>query len=243
MMLVYQICLGGVIILKYGFHLTEADFIPIIWIIFEVLPGWIFLFQVILDLSTSYYSKGVYITKRTKIMKHYFKYNFLLDFVTIFPLFFKGTRFAELMEMIVLLRLLNTENLIKRLEGYLQLKGKKEGAFQLFKLIINLLFLAHICACVWHYLGVWEISIGVTDNWLVVKEIHDKAWIIKYIYSLYFAIVTMMTVGYGDISSNNYIECCFNIFIIIYGCGVFAYTINNIGNIFKEMYQEDKEFK
>lgn len=53
----------------------------------------------------------------------------------------------------------------------------------------------------------------------------------------------MMTVGYGDITPNNYIECCFSISIIIYGCGVFAYSINNIGNIFKEMYQEDKEFK
>ena len=53
----------------------------------------------------------------------------------------------------------------------------------------------------------------------------------------------MMTVGYGDITPTNYVECCFNIFIVIYGCGVFAYSINNIGNIFKEMYQEDREFK
>ena len=80
-------------------------------------------------------------------------------------------------------------------------------------------------------------------NWLVSKDIQFEKWTIRYVYSLYFAIVTMMTVGYGDISSQNTTECAFNVVIIVYGCAVFAYTINDIGVIFKEMYQEEKIFK
>ena len=242
-MLFYFVCLSANITLKYGFNLTRDDYLMPLWILFEILPIWIFLVEILLDLNTSYYSKGIYIRKRSQIVKHYFKYNFLLDVLTVFPLFLQINKNGEILEIMAVFRLINVENLIKRLEECLQLKGKKEGAFQLIKLIINLLFLAHICACAWHSLGSWEISNGFTDNWLEIKNIDQEKWFIKYIYALYFSIVTMMTVGYGDISAKNYIECCFNILIIIYGCGVFAYSINNIGNIFKEMYQEDKEFK
>ena len=242
-MLFYIILLACSLFLKYGFMLTENQYYQPLWIIFQQMPLWIFLFEIILELNTSYYSKGIYITNRVKIMKHYFKYNFLLDIITLFPILLFGNFQDQPFDLLLILRLINMSNLMKRLEEYLQLKGKKEGIFQLVKLIINLLFLAHICACFWHFIALYETSMGVPNNWLKVKDIDHEQWYIQYIYSLYFAIVTMMTVGYGDISSYNYIECCFNIFIIIYGCGVFAYTINNIGLIFKEMYQEDKEFK
>jgi len=197
----------------------------------------------VLNLNTSYYSKGMFISDRERIFKHYLKYNFVMDLFTVVPLFFHSTTYGNYFEIMVVFRIVTVEGLVKRLEEYLHLKGKSEGVFQLIKLTINLFFLAHLCACVWHYVGLWEISNGIYDNWLVKKGIDMEKWYIRYIYSLYFSIVTMMTVGYGDISSNNYIECLFNIFIIIYGCGVFAYSINNIGNIFKEMYYEDKEFK
>lgn len=228
--------------LMQGFQLEESDYLFPVWLIFNILPCYVFLFNIILDFNTSYYSKGVYISSRTKIFKHYIKYDLLLDMLTLIPLFLKNTGFVNI-EGLFILRVVDIGKMIKRLEEYLQLQGKKEGIFQLIKLMINLIFLAHLCACVWHYLGLWEISNGIYNNWLVIKGIELDKWYIQYIYSFYFSIVTMMTVGYGDISSNNYIESTINIFIIIYGCGVFAYTINNIGNIFKEMNYDDKEFK
>lgn len=241
-MLFYLLFFVANILLKQAFELKQSDYISLIWVCFEIFPMWLFLFQAFLDLNTSYYSKGMYISNRLDIVKNYMKYNFLLDLVTIAPLFANNTQY-EFIEIIVTLRLINVESLVRRLEEYLQLKGKKEGLFQLLKLIINLLFLAHMSACAWHYVGLTELKNGVDINWLTIKGIEFKSWYIRYIYSFYFSIVTMMTVGYGDISPNNYIECMFLIFMIIYGCGVFAYSINNIGIIFKEMYQEEKEFK
>ena len=242
-MLIYMVLLIAHIMLKFGFQLQENNYYPALWTIFQILPPWIFLLEMLLDFNTSYYSKGVYISSRTKIIYHYFKYDFLLDLITIIPLFINQTKYGQYLETIVALRLVNVSNIVKRLEEYLQLKGKKEGAFQLIKLIINLIFFAHLCACAWHYVALMEISHGLNQNWLIAKEIELDEWYIRYIYSFYFSIVTMMTVGYGDISPSNYIECSFIIFLVIYGCGFFAYSINNIGNIFKEMYQEDKEFK
>ena len=258
-MLIYLICLIANIILKFGFELTQKNYFPTIWIVFEVMPCWLFIMQVFLDINTAYYSKGNFVSNRRKIFNHYVKYCLIFDILTIMPFFVNQTLAGIYLEILVVFRLKNVETLLKRLEEYLQLKGKKEGLFQLIKLIISLLFLAHISACAWHYIGLWEKKLGVDNNWLAVKGIESQKWyirynydiylsfkmvfLIRYIYSFYFSIVTMMTVGYGDITPSNYIECSFLIFIIIYGCGVFAYSINNIGNIFKEMYQEDKEFK
>lgn len=230
-------------ILKYSFNLSEDEYSKIFWILFEILPFWIYLIEIILDLNTSYYSRGIYISNRKNIIKHYFRYNFLLDLLTVFPLFLRTFKDFDYLDITLILRLITCERQLKRIEEYLQLKGKKEGFFQLVKLIVNLLFLAHICACLWHYLGMWEVKNGIYNSWLIVENINEENWTIKYIYSLYFSIVTMMTVGYGDISAKNPLECLFNIFIIIFGCGVFGYTINNIGSIFKEMYLDEKEFR
>lgn len=228
--------------LRHAFDLAQENYNDFFWMVYEVLPVYIFIFQILLDLNTSYYSKGIYITARDKIMKHYLKFNFGIDLITLPPLFFCSSQ-LEFLEFFVMIRMVHIGNLVKSLENFLQLKGKLEGCFQLLKLFLKLIFIAHICACAWHFLGMTEVSRGIPDNWIVARGISDNSWQIRYIVSFYFSIVTMMTVGYGDISSVNHIECCLNIVLIIFGCGVFAYTINDIGFILKEMYQEDKEFK
>jgi len=50
--------------------------------------------------------------------------------------------------------------------------------------------------------------------------------------ALYFVIVTIATVGYGDILPKNNVEYMIEIVIILLGCGIFAHTINSIGAIF-----------
>lgn len=230
--------------LRLGLNLNESDYSEILNIFLHKLVFWIFLLEILITLNTSYYSKGNYITSRFQIFKNYLKYDSFLDLLSIFPLFLSGTGIlGEGLDLMFLIRIVKLPYLIKRLEEYLQLRGKKEGIFQLLKLIFYVLFLAHIVACLWHYMAWYEIKNGQEITWLSAKNLENSHWQKKYIYSLYFSIVTIVSVGYGDISAQNEFECIFNIFMIIYGCGVFCYTINDIGNIFKEMNHEEKEFK
>ena len=229
--------------LKLSFHLTRSNFTPFFWFIFESIPPYVFTIEILISLNTSYYSKGIYIENRLKILKHYIKFDFLTDLLTLLPLYMSMNSLSEFLDLIFTFRIIRIGSILKRIEEYLQLRGKKEGLFRLAKLIVNVLFLAHLSACTWHFLGDWEVKNGYSDNWLVFKGLVDDDWLSRYIYSLYFAIVTMVTVGYGDISSQNSTECTVNIILIIYGCAVFAFTINEIGMIFKEMYQEEKAFK
>lgn len=229
--------------MKLSFHLKREHYTEFWWIVFEELPPYIFFLETLIKLNTSYYHKGIYIQNRYKILKHYLKYEFFLDVVTLLPLFLSLSEFSEYLDLLFTMRIVLVESILKRIDDYLQLRGKKEGIFQLMKLIANLFFLAHLSACFWHYLAQYEISCDFDTNWLKYRNIETDPWLTRYTYSMYFAIVTMMTVGYGDITGQNQTEVFFNIIIIVYGCAVFAYTINDIGVIFKEMYQEEKAFK
>ena len=48
---------------------------------------------------------------------------------------------------------------------------------------------------------------------------------------MYFAIVTMITLGYGDIYAITTVEKIFLIFVTLLSCAVFAYCLNTSKNI------------
>ncbi|EGR31384.1 hypothetical protein IMG5_110890 [Ichthyophthirius multifiliis] len=73
--------------------------------------------------------------------------------------------------------------------------------------------------------------------------IRYMSWEVRYIYSFYWSVTTMCTVGYGDISPTNQYEALFaSINMILISC-VFAYSINNIGMILQEIEKTSKELK
>ncbi len=54
----------------------------------------------------------------------------------------------------------------------------------------------------------------------------------RYLNSIYFGFITMITVGYGDICPVTSYEKLYTIIVTLLSCGMFGYSMNTIGAIF-----------
>ena len=71
--------------------------------------------------------------------------------------------------------------------------------FLILKLITVIAFIAHWTAC-WFYYVSFEESFNSYDAMILSTGTIDKTVSEQYMTSLYWALTTMTTVGYGDIS-------------------------------------------
>jgi len=95
-----------------------------------------------------------------------------------------------------------------------------------------LLIATHWLACGWLSLHVYP---GIIDDTTL------------YIRSLYWAVVTLTTVGYGDIVPTTNMETLYSMIVMVFGVGVYGYVIGNVAHILssrdpaKMAFQENME--
>lgn len=113
--------------------------------------------------------------------------------------------------------------------------------------LVNMLYISlmilHFFAAFWYAIAFYHSGDPTFRTWLTKNGIQTETLFIKYLYSLYWSTVTILTVGYGDIAANNAEEVVFVIFTVVVGCVVFAYIINSIGNIIGEIDKQNVVFK
>ncbi|KAL4480490.1 hypothetical protein ABPG72_022245 [Tetrahymena utriculariae] len=88
-----------------------------------------------------------------------------------------------------------------------------------------------------------QVAKNLNESWLTKNNINNADWYVRYINSVYFSFISMVTVGYGDITPISLQEKIFVIFMVAYSCGVFGYIVSSIGNIFTERAQIQAKFK
>ncbi|CAD8053481.1 unnamed protein product [Paramecium sonneborni] len=197
----------------------------------------VFALDILLNFNTGVYIDGILQMKREKIIKSYLSFWFWIDLISTFPYdiiidesesliqsakLLRLFKFLKFIHILKLLRLAKLKKIVDKLDEIIQNIRMIGVVLTFFKLFVFVLFLAHVLGCIFHYASREE-----SDSWLGDNENAD--WQIRYIYSLYWGIATMTTVGYGDISPLTTTERGLGIILLLVACGGFAFTMNSIG--------------
>ena len=108
-------------------------------------------------------------------------------------------------------------------------------------LIITFFF--SICAlnmttCLFIFMG-----INSHPGWIVEINIQNKPYLYIYLTSVYFVIVTITTVGYGDITGKTIPELLFQMYLLIIGTIAYSFIISYISNNIIKANQKSISFE
>ncbi|EAS00879.2 MFS transporter (macronuclear) [Tetrahymena thermophila SB210] len=200
-----------------------------------------YCFNIFVCLNTGYYEMGIEQLNRSKVFKNY-KNQFLIDILVIISFILTNTLEEPFFNLLFYLKFYQLYSYFQDIVEYYKIHEKFSHVYTLAKLIFLILFVAHSCGCIFQFISIQEVNAGNQQTWLIQAGIYDNGIAERYLNSLYFSIITMITVGYGDIKPIADSEKMFTIFMALLGSVVFAYVVNTIGGIFQEIAQKEAEF-
>ncbi|EAR88859.2 cyclic nucleotide-binding domain protein (macronuclear) [Tetrahymena thermophila SB210] len=187
------------------------------------------------------YENGEAITNRIKICQKYF-WNFIKDvaIVVIFQLSknIDQDSLIYYLDYIIFLKYIDIPQKLQELETKLQISQTKLNWIKLIKLECLVLLIAHVACCIFLRIGLTEMRLN-NDSWITQFKYDDNSNEKNYIISLYYIIITMTTIGYGDITPFTTNEKIFMILVAIVATNICAYSYTQINEIVK--YEEQKK--
>lgn len=115
-----------------------------------------------------------------------------------------------------------------------------EGLARLLFFAIVSFMVIHVISCLWiFFAGFSEEFMG---TWMDSDEIKGMSDGDIYLIAVYFAVTTISTVGYGDISANNNIERVFCLIIMIIGVTLFTTAASTITQIMSSYDETSAKF-
>lgn len=116
----------------------------------------IMLAEILLNFTTSYYDQGIYILKRTEIVRHYLKSMFISDLVAFTALLMDCTVWEQADTTLVVffyLKMINVQAFKKKILRIIQLKIYMKAIFEVLCLLVVLVFIAHMFAIGFYYVS------------------------------------------------------------------------------------------
>ena len=118
----------------------------------------------------------------------------------------------------------------------------------LVMLVVQIIYLAHCLACAWHLVADLSGQDGTVATWTTTFDGGTAADPetpvgVKYLYSLYWSLTTLTTVGYGDVTPANDTERAFTCMVLLLGALVFGYMIGNVSAMMAQLTRQENEIR
>ncbi|XP_043695898.1 potassium channel SKOR-like isoform X1 [Telopea speciosissima] len=175
---------------------------------------------------------------RNRIALRYLKSSFLVDFIGCLPwdAIYRACEGKEEVRYLLWIRLSRTSRVLEffqKLEKDIRLNYLFT---RIVKLLVVELYCTHTAACIFYYLATTLPPTQEGYTWIGSLKLGDYSYSNfreidlskRYWTSLYYAIVTMATVGFGDIHAVNIREMIFVMFFVSFDMILGAYLIGNM---------------
>lgn len=244
---------NGIIIIFFIFYipLSIALEINIIHKNAQINYFFYMLTDMLIQTNTLYFENGFEVHSKLKMMKYYVNSNFAADLIGFMGLLisFLGRNYLLLditvmFELLFLIKFFSLIEINTRLMHRFEFGQKSKGIKDLLSLFFCVLLIIHCLACFWIFISNQKYfpEARYQTTWLTKLDLENADWYLKYIYASYWGAITVMTVGYGDITPTNPLETLFTYFTVMFGCMVFAYIINSLGSIIHNINKNRTRF-
>uniref|UniRef100_A0A7R9UEX9 Cyclic nucleotide-binding domain-containing protein n=1 Tax=Pinguiococcus pyrenoidosus TaxID=172671 RepID=A0A7R9UEX9_9STRA len=219
---------------------------------FDILVDFIFLLDIIIQFRTAYFDRSEqrwqWATKEMAL--HYAKRTFVLDVIATVPFVARGLigvedvslgqRFGgRLFRLLKLFHIPRVMKASKRL-GYLyhlwvHYIGKTEGLGRLLWWLSVMLLLTHWIACGFVLIGDPNgndptcVEFDVPPDrcsWLEINQVYLRGIDYRYFIAVHWAVQTLTTVGYGNVSINTITEFIYQSIMMVVGVSWYAYVVS-----------------
>ncbi|KRX07015.1 Cyclic nucleotide-binding protein [Pseudocohnilembus persalinus] len=201
-----------------------------------------FTIDILLQFNTAMYIKGILVKDKLVLGKKYLKSYFVLDLLTVVGLMCVQTFSSQWFELAFVFRLVQLRSRLEKLNKYFSLKYKMGFNYDFILIISVILLMAHITGCGFYQIGQYDKFYG-KYTWIDFFNMEQLEIWDKYVTSLYFTFVTMITVGYGDIYPISTNEKIYVIFMTIVSCGIFGYCVNRLSQLFNQINERKKKIE
>ncbi|KAK3259436.1 hypothetical protein CYMTET_31566, partial [Cymbomonas tetramitiformis] len=136
-----------------------------------------------------------------------------------------------------LLRVLRAGRIVRRLEASMSMDYSKL-ALQSF--LFSVISVCHLMACLWRMTA--NLQGEDVETWLHVMELDEAPAFDQYVVCLYWATMTLSTIGYGDVSVATTEERAVAITCMIFGTGFYTFIVGSVTGIVTSMNANRQDF-